>query len=60
MNLKELYAKTPDWVKTGAWIAGSQAIASLLAYLLTVPELAQFAGVINFLAYALKELSKKK
>ena len=58
-KIKSLYKTTPDWVKTGLWIAGSEALASLLAYLLKVPELKQYSGVINFILFAVKELKKK-
>jgi hypothetical protein len=60
MNLKEMYDQTPDWLKTGLWIGFSQAVASILAYLVNVPELTQYAGLINFLAYAFKEYAKSR
>ena len=55
-----MYDQTPDWLKTGLWIGFSQAVASILAYLVNVPELTQYAGLINFLAYAFKEYAKSR
>jgi hypothetical protein len=49
-----------DRVQTALWIGLSQAVASVAAYLLTVPELAQYAGVINFIAYLIKSTNDKR
>jgi hypothetical protein len=49
-----------DRVQTALWIGLSQAIASVCAYLLSVPELAQYAGIINFVAYAIKSTNDRK
>ena len=49
-----------DRVQTALWIGLSQAIASICAYLLSVPELSQYAGVINFIAYAVKSTNDRR
>jgi hypothetical protein len=60
MNVKELYKQIPDWVKTGLWIAISAGLTALISFLLEVPELLPYYGILNFLMFALKEASKKK
>jgi len=49
-----------DRVETALWIGLSQAVASIAAYLLTVPELASYAGVINAVAYIVKSTNDKR
>jgi len=49
-----------DRVQTALWIGLSQAVASIAAFLLTLPELAQYAGVINFVVYAVKSTNDKR
>ena len=49
-----------DRVQTALWIGLSQAIASVCSYLLEIPELAQYAGVINFVAYAVKSTNDRR
>ena len=49
-----------DRVQTALWIGLSQLVASVAAYLLTLPELAQYAGVINFVVYAVKSTNDRR
>ena len=49
-----------DRVQTAMWIGLSQAIASVCSYLLEIPELTQYAGVINFVAYAVKSTNDRR
>lgn len=49
-----------DRVQTALWIGLSQAVASICAYLLKLPELADYAQVINLVAYIFKSTNDRR
>lgn len=46
--------------QTAMWIGFSYGVMAVIGYLLEVPELKDYAGMLNFIAYALKSINDKR
>ena len=46
--------------QTAMWIGFSYGAMAVIGYLLDVPSLKEYAGILNFILYALKEINKKR
>jgi len=49
-----------DIFQTSLWIGVSAAIMAVVAFLLEKPELAQYYGVLNFIAYMVKSINDRR
>jgi len=49
-----------DIFQTSLWIGASAAIMAIVAFLLDKPEMAQYYGILNFVAYAIKSINDKR
>ena len=46
--------------KTALWIGVSAGLMAIVTYLLNVPELLPYYGILNFVLYALKEVNERR
>jgi uncharacterized membrane-anchored protein YitT (DUF2179 family) len=46
--------------KTALWIGVSAGLMAIVTYLLNVPELLPYYGILNFVLYALKEVNDRR
>lgn len=46
--------------KTALWIGISAGLMAIVTYLLNVPELLPYYGILNFVLYALKEVNDRR
>ncbi len=46
--------------KTALWIGVSAGLMAIVTYLLNVPELLPYYGILNFILYALKEVNDRR
>lgn len=49
-----------DITKTALWIGVSAGLTAIITYLLNVPELLPYYGILNFILYALKEVNNRR
>ena len=49
-----------DIFQTSLWIGVSAGVMAVVAFLLEKPELAQYYGILNFVAYAMKSANARR